>query len=473
MKKIAIIGGGLAGLVCAWKLERLKKQNGGAFETVLFESGGLPGGGTIQTEKRDGFILEKGPDSFLSEKPWALELARELGIASEIIGTREENRKVFVVKKDRLIPLPEGFYLAAPTNVGSFLKSPLFSLPAKLRMMGEVLVPKAPAALDESVASFIRRRFGREALELAGQPMIAGIHSGDPERLSLLSTLPRFKTFESQDGSVIRGLLKNLKNNRQTFKNTSGPRYSLFLSFREGMQTLTQALASELPRGVLRPRSEIIKISTDFEGSQWRITEQSGQMHVAQGVCLAMGAGKAGRVLAGSFPKLAGMLSKIHYQSVGTVNFAYRKRDVSHPLDGFGFVVPASEKKSLIACTFSSQKFPNRAPEGFALLRAFVGGAFGQSYFEMEDGSLIEAARKDLKLFLGIKNDPVFSSLSRYPDSMPQYEVGHAKLVSEIEAELALHQGLFLTGSSYHGTGIPDCVHDAATQAEKIHKLLI
>ena len=329
MKRVAIIGAGISGLACAHRLTELAAKGGAGLEISVFD-GASRGGGTIESEKRDGFLLEKGPDSFISEKPWVMDLSKRLGIDSEIIGTPGENRKTFVVKNGHLIPLPEGFYLVAPVNPVSFLKTPLFSWRGKLRMLAEIWIPKKKAGAEESIASFIRRRFGEEALRQVGQPMIAGIHSGDPENLSISEVLPRFKELEEKHGSVVRGLLRG---GEKPAKEASGPRYSLFLSYREGMETLVRALAGRLPQGALRLGTEIRKIARDRSTGSWILLGKSGETYSADAVCPALPAHRAAALLEETSPDISKRLGEIPYESVATLNFAFlRLRFCYHPV---------------------------------------------------------------------------------------------------------------------------------------------
>ncbi len=463
--RIAIIGGGISGLAVAHRLEELKKEAKSPLDYELFEADERLGG-TIETEKRDGFILEKGPDSFLSEKPWAIDLCKRIGIADELIGTNAAFRKGFILRKRALETIPEGFYLIAPTKVGSFLRSPLFSLRGKLRMMMEPFVGAQNIGQDESVGSFIRRRFGEEALKRVGQAMIAGIYTGDPEELSILATMPRFKDYEKNYGSVIRGLFAEKGKKKDLLAKASGPRYSLFVSCKEGLQTLTDRLEKKLPSQSLKIKTPVQSLAFDKKSNQWTLFGPQGSLGTFDSVCLTISAKKTQELVKplslGLFEKLA----KITYESVATLNLAYRVQDIRHALDGFGFVVPAIEERSLIACTFCSTKFAGRAPKGMVLLRAFVGGAFGRDYFRKEDRDLERSVERDLSEMLGITHRPVFSVLKRYPDAMVQYRVGHEDVLRDIDLELCKLPGLFLTGSGYRGVGIPDCILDAERQAE-------
>ena len=468
--KIAIIGGGISGLSCAHRLIELQRENQSDLEVHLFE-GSSRLGGTIETEKRDGFILEKGPDSFLSEKPWGVNLSKRLGIESEIIGTRNEFRKSFVVRKGKLHELPEGFYLIAPTRIGSFFASPLFSWLGKVRTCAEWVVPKRENSKDESISSFIKRRFGHEVLERVGQAMLAGIYSGDPDRLSLEATMPRFRELEKKYGSVIRGLFMEAEKRKEIGK-ASGPRYSLFLSFREGMEMLIVKLKETLSGDSIHLNSQIDQITYDFQNRSWRLTVKDGHIYEVNFICLALPVRQVSQLFSGFDGPLSQMLAGIPYESVATINFAFKRTDITHPLDGFGFVVPAIEKSSLIACSFNSVKFDHRAPKNFVLLRAFVGGAFGKRFFAMDDADLTKCVLQDLSSYLGIQGKPLFTTLSRYENAMVQYEVGHRELVSQIEERVKRFKGLFLTGSSYRGAGIPDCIFDAERSAEEIYQEL-
>ncbi len=467
VKRLAIIGGGISGLALTHRLFELAGKSSVPFQITLFEAANRLGG-TIETERKDGFLLEKGADSFISDKPWALDLCNKLGLEPEILGTRSENRKSFVVRNGRLLEIPPGFYLIAPTQIGAFLKSGLFSLPGKLRMMCEPFVPRCVNDQDESVGSFIRRRFGRECLDRVGQAMIAGIYTGDPDHLSILATMPRFRELEKEYGSVIRGLVANAKKGEKSFKTARGPRYSLFLSFLGGMETLIKKIEERIPKGSIRLKCGIKEITREPQTGYWRLVTAAGEMRVFDAVCSTVSSKITSRLIGQTAKALSDRLNQIAYESVATINFAFRRQDIRHPLNGFGFVVPRIENSALVACSFSSQKFEHRAPDGMALLRVFVGGAFGRSVFQKENKELENCALSELSKLLGISAKPLFASLNRYPEAMVQYQPKHLKLVSDVENSLKEHPGFFLAGSSYRGVGISDCVRDAEQQAEKI-----
>jgi len=457
---VAVIGAGIAGLAAAHRLEEL-----GA-DWTLFE-GSERLGGVISSSRRDGFLLEHGPDSFLTEKPAALELCRQLGLGDEVLGTSPEHRRSFVARGGRLVPVPDGFYLVAPVRPAAFLASPLFSWSGKLRMMAEPFVPARRAPGDESVADFVRRRFGREALDRAGQPMLAGIYSGDAEELSIAATMPRFVAWEKEYGSVLRGLRRRAA----AARSAGGPRYSLFATLRNGMGTLVDALVSRLDAARLLAGTRVTSVIRNPAGG-WTVTLSSGGSLPFDALILAVPAYAAAALVAGGLPGLAGLLGELRYESVATVNFGFRARDVAHPLDGFGFVVPRTENTPLVGCSFSSRKFAGRAPEGAVLLRAFLGGAFGRGVLDRDDQELVGTARTVLERYLGIKGKPLFEALSRYPRAMVQYRIGHGDLCRRIRAAADAAGGLRLCGGAYGGVGIPDCIADARAAAENIHSTL-
>ena len=470
MKRVAVLGAGISGLAFANRLREFSAAEKTPLEILILDKGSRPGG-SIQTMRRDGFLLESGPDSFLSEKPWAVQLADRLGLSDQIQTTSLDHRRTFVAQGGKLHSLPEGFYLIAPQDIGSFLRTGLFSVKGKLRMMAEMLIPPDKTGADESVASFIRRRFGEESLERVGQPMIAGVYSGDPERLSILSTMPRFRELEARYGSVIRGLQR--RGSPAAAQEARGPRYTLFLSFKGGMQCLTDRLTEVLGPASFRFGAETEELSTDPVTGQWKIRLKDAEPVFADAVCVATPAGEAARILRPVEARLADRLSQIRYESVATLNVAFRAEQVTHALDGFGFVVPRTEQRSLMACTFTHRKFAGRSPQGMVLLRAFVGGAVGRDIWDLNDADLERAVLADLDHYLGLRGEPVFSFLARYPQALPQYEVGHTILVRRIEREVSLLPNLVLTGSCYRGTGIPDCVRDAETQAGELWKSLM
>ncbi len=468
-KKVLILGGGISGLATAYRLSELARQGSFSIEITLLEAKPRLGG-VIETSSREGFLLEGGPDSFISEKPAALELSRCLGIAQEVIGTNEKFRRSFIYKNGKLVRVPEGFYLIAPSQAGAFLQTPLLSWATKLRMGCEFFIPKRPGGGDESVGSFVRRRFGETTLREIAQPMIGGIYTADPERLSLEATLPQFLEMERTYGSVIRGLFTRKKmGKKNASRAASGPRYSLFLSYKNGMETLTRTIVSNLPEVRFKVSSPVTRIQ---RSAGWEVMTQQGDVFKADAVCVALPAQPASRILAESASSLSRDLAAIPYESVATVNLAYRRQDIPHSLAGFGFVVPAFTQKKIVACSFSSVKFDGRAPKGMVLLRAFVGGALHREVYALEDDAMVRTVREELRHYLGVEVSPVFSSIRRYPQSMPQYQVGHLHHVASIRSQLETLPGLYLAGNAYNGIGVPDCVKSAEFAAHSIVKFL-
>ena len=454
INRIVVVGGGISGLAAAHRVIELDPS---AQVTLLEASGRL--GGTIQTTHRDDFLIERGPDSFISEKPEALELAKRLGLESQLIQTNEKYRRSFIVRNGRLRAVPEGFQLLAPSRMWPFITSDIFSVAGKMRMAADLFVPRkgTNGTQDESLASFVRRRLGQEALERMAQPMVGGIYTADPETLSLRATLPRFLDMEREHRSLILAMLRQGQAQKS---GTSGARYSLFLSFDRGMQVLVDEL-SQLKADIrLNTRVERLKFDRT-----WTITTNAGEQFEAESVCLAVPAYIAASLLSGS---VAAKLNQIKYASTATINLAYKRSAINHPLNGFGFVVPFIEKRSLIACTFSSVKFSGRAPEGHVLLRAFAGGALQPEIFALDESEMAAGVESDLRELLGITEKPLFTEVAKWERSMPQYEVGHLDRIAEIENEITKLPGLTLAGNSYRGAGIPDCIRSGQAAAESI-----
>ena len=456
MSHIIIIGGGISGLAAAHRLSEQQVR-----VTLLEASPRL--GGTIQTEHRDGFLLERGPDSFISEKPQALELAKRLGLESRLVQTNEQFRRSFIVRDGRLRAVPEGFQLLAPSRLWPFITSDIFSVAGKARMAADLLLPRKSTNGDESLASFVRRRLGTEALERMAQPMVGGIYTADPETLSLRATLPRFLEMEREHRSLILAMLRQ---GRAQKVGTSGARYSLFLTFDQGMQVLVDALAQQV-KADIRLNTRVVRLKHD--GSGWTITTSKGVIN-ADAICVALPAYLAASLLDNVNERLADKLRQIKYASTATINFAYRRAAITHPLNGFGFVVPFVEKRSLIACTFSSVKFSGRAPEGHVLLRAFAGGALQPEIFALDEGEMRVRVESDLRELLGITEVPLFVEVAKWKDSMPQYEVGHLEQVNAIEKLAGEIPGLTLAGNAYRGAGIPDCIRSGERAANTISR---
>ena len=463
--KLVVVGGGVTALAAAHRAMELARERRVDLDVRVVEARRRLGG-TIVTERADGFLVEAGPDSFLSEKPWALALCRRLGVEDRLVRTDDRFRRVFVWFRGRLHPLPDGFQLLAPTRLAPFATSSLFSWRGKARMALDLVLPRGGGALgggdDESLGAFVRRRLGAEALERVAQPLVAGIYTADPEELSVAATMPRFVEVERRHRSVILGLRRGLA--QAPLSGTSGARWSLFVTFADGMQTLVSTLADRLPDSAVVLGQRVAAL--EREGARWRVTTADGVRFDADRVILAAEAHVCARLLRYVDPALAMLLGEIEYAGAATVSLGYRRADVPHPLDGFGFVVPRSEGKALLAATFSSVKYPGRAPAGHALIRCFMGGALDAEALREDDEGLVARARRELGAALGVTAEPVLVRASRWPASMPQYRVGHLARVEAIERCAAALPSLHLTGAAYRGVGIADCVRSGEAAAE-------
>jgi oxygen-dependent protoporphyrinogen oxidase len=467
--RIIVVGGGISGLAAAYRLTELNEQHHLGLEIALLEAGERLGG-CISTERVGDFLVETGPDSLISEKPWALDLCERLGLGTRLVSTNPARRGVSVVHRGRLEPLPEGFLLMAPTRLRSFVATRLFSRRGKLRMAAELFLPRGDAHDDESLADFVRRRFGREALERVVQPLIGGIYAADPENLSLAATMPRFLEMERAGRSVTWAMWREQRRRALNRRPDSGARWSLFLSLPGGLQELVDTIAGRLPDRSVQLGAHVIGLTWSSAKKSWIAATNRGQLE-ADGVILATPAYSAAAMLSSVGPELAQELREIPYGSTATVNLAYRENEVPRAL-GFGLIAPVVESRKILACTFSSIKYPGRAPDGFVLLRAFVGGALQPHLFEQDDAAMEAGVRRELAELLGITAEPFFRRIHRHPRSMPQYHVGHLARVQRIESQVAKLPGLALAGNAYRGVGIADCVHSGETAADNLLRAL-
>jgi oxygen-dependent protoporphyrinogen oxidase len=453
--RVIVIGGGITGLATAYRLQRADPT----LQITLVEREPRLGG-TIVTHQADGFTVEGGPDSFLArQKPWGLQLVHELGLGGRLIGTNDARRAVYLLRRGRLRRMPDGLMLVVPTRFLPFALTPLVSPLGKARMALDLFIPPRHDDADESLGDFIRRRLGREALDVLAEPMMAGIHVADADRLSLQATFPRFINIEHKYGSLIRGMLAA----RRARTEDSTGETSMFVSMRGGLSELVDALAEALGGVEILTGQSVARLGRSGEGYSLHL--DGGQQRQADAVILAIPAYAAADLVAPLSAPLADGLRAIRYVSTATVSLGFRCPDVPHALDGFGFVVPASEPCDLLACTWTSTKFDHRAPEGTALLRAFVGGPRRQALVEQDDSALIELVRAELQRIMAIEAPPILARVFRWRKANPQYDVGHLERVSALEG--LCPPGLFLTGSAYRGVGIPDCVRQAGETAAR------
>jgi oxygen-dependent protoporphyrinogen oxidase len=461
MKKVVIIGGGITGLATAYYLQ---KQD--AVHVTLIESSSRLGG-KITSVREDGFLIEGGPDSFITQKAGGIALCHELGLDGDLTPSNSEHKTTYVVSGGKLHAMPEGMMLMAPTMMVPFLRSRLISWPGKMRMGMEMFLPRRANDGDESLSSFITRRLGAEALDKLAGPLIGGIYAADPEKLSLRSTFPMFLDMEKKYGSLLRGML-------QRKKATAAPApqqpkrvpLSMFMTLRGGLQQLVDTLVAKLDPASILLNRQIVAVKPDAEGYRIDFTG-GGYMH-ADEIVFATPAHVTADLLTWTDPALAAKLRAIRYVSTATVSLAYKRNDLGHNLDGFGFVVPHSEGRNITACSWSSTKFNHRAPEDGVLLRAFVGGDRAQELAEQSEEELAKMVLDELKITMGITATPVLTRVYRWCKGNPQYDVGHLQRVEEIEGMIAKHPGLHLAGAAYRGAGIPDCIQSALKVAATI-----
>lgn len=450
---VAIVGGGISGLAAARALAKR------SVPFQLFEASSRFGG-VIRTERESGFVLDGGPDALLAQKPEAIALCRELGLGERLVPTSPTDRAVSVLHRGRLHPLPEGMMLAVPTRLAPFARSSLFSWPAKLRMGLDLVIPPRLDSGDESIASFLGRRFGRECVERLGEPLLAGIHSGDPERLSMRASFPRFLDLERRHGSLIRGLWA-----AGSAAHGKPPSGSAFLSLRGGLGDLVEALVAALPADCVQRNRPVRTIDRHLDA--FVLGFHNAASVKARSVILAAPPSKAAALLAPLAPEAARTLAAIPLVSTASVFLGYRREDVAHPLAGYGFVVPKREGLRTTALTFVSSKLPERAPEGHVLLRGFLGGARDPDVLDgRDDAALAGIVRDEMAALLGLRGAPVLTRVFRWPATTPQLEVGHLERIAEVERQLASVPGLYLSGAGIRVTGIPDCIADATRAAE-------
>jgi oxygen-dependent protoporphyrinogen oxidase len=463
MKNITVIGGGIAGLSAAYRLQQLSAENGEPLDLALLESAGY-WGGKILTERAGGFVIEGGPDTFLATKPWGVALCRELGLEDRLHGTNPAQRSTYVLNRGRLQPLPDGLAMMIPSRCSPMARTPLLSPLAKARMGLDFLLPPRPLDGDESLGAFVTRRLGRSAYERLIEPLMSGIYAGDGDQLSLQATFPYLRDLELKHGGLVRGALAARRQAARNGKTTPGSR-SAFLTPTTGLAEIVEALVNQLETGGadLRLNSPVRRLSR--RGSAYRVELESGENLEAEGVILAAPAYASGKLLSGLDPALAAELQSIPYTSTATVSLAYPQEQVPRPLDGYGYVIPRREGRRALACTWTSTKFPHRAPQDYALLRVFIGRA-GES-FPWEEDQLLEIALSELHQSLSIKAEPFLWRVFRWEKAMPQYNLGHPERLVRLEAALESHPGLALAGNGYRGIGLPDCIHSGQQAAEK------
>jgi oxygen-dependent protoporphyrinogen oxidase len=465
MNRIAIIGGGISGLSAAFYLEKARAE-GTDLEYTLFEASQRLGG-CMSSDRVEGCLVEAGPDSFLTEKPWAVALCKELGIADQLIGSNDSQRKTYIVVHGRLVAMPDGLMFMVPTQLMPTALSPLFSWSTKLRMLQELLHPPRPMQDDETVAQLVERHFGAEVVDRLADPLLSGVYGGDAGKLSARAVLPRFVEMEEKYGSLSRAMLA-AHNKMLAQRKQQAPR-PLFTSLREGMQQMVDAIVARLRPESIRLRQHVQRV---YENGGWRVSIEMNGDEQFDSVIVAAPANVAGVLLDGVDQGLARNLLDITYSSSVTVTLGYYKQQLTTLPPGFGFLVPRSEGTRMLACTFVHNKFPHRAPEDKGILRCFLGGARDEAVLGLNDEEMLETVHRELRDIVRLEAQPIFARVYRWREAMAQYEPGHIARVEQIEKRVAEIPGLALAGNAYHGIGVPDCVRSGNEAANKVVQLV-
>ena len=489
-----MIGGGIAGLAAAHRLTEIAPHA----RVTLFESSDRLGG-VLQSEKRDGYLIERSADMFVTSPAWAVQLCDRLDLADELIATNDRYRRAFVVRRGKLVPVPAGFALMQPARLWPIITTPLLSWRGKLRLGLEYFMPrrriispsdaKAPlhnpelappghdvatkALADESLASFARRRLGREAFERLVQPLVGGIYAADPEKLSVAATFARFLEMEREYRSLMRAAWQERKSHPRMKSEASpdkasGVRYGMFAAPREGMASLVASLQRRLSAVDVQLNSRVEQLHPTAQG-RWHVVGAAAAPPFGEfdSVIVATPASTTANMLGPDAKLLAGDLRSIEYAGTAIVCLGYRRSQIAHPLNGFGFVVPAVEQRQILAASFASVKFFGRAPDGCVLIRVFMGGALQPQLIDRIDEDLLQLARTELAELIGASGEPELATVVRWKNAMPQYHVGHLERIAQIENRITKLPGLYLAGSAYHGVGIPHCIHSGQQAANR------
>jgi oxygen-dependent protoporphyrinogen oxidase len=475
MKRIAIIGGGVTGLSAAYGLEK-QRRKGAELNYVLFEAGSRLGG-VIATERVGDFVIEAGPDSFLTEKPWASDLCRELGLGDQLIASNDAERRTYILINGRLVPLPDGLIFMVPTDFSAAFFSSLFSWPTKLRFVREWFYRPSPDFPESTAAELVQRHYGREMVERVADPLLSGVYGGSADELSASSVLARFVEIEARQGSLGRAMVAarklqslsaeqgSAREPRAAVRTRSGQAKSLFTSLKGGLQALTDALAAQIPPSEQRLNTQVQAVNPEF--GKWLVTS-GGRTEEFDGVIIAAPAYVAAELLRSQIPQLSAELEQIRYSSSITVAIAHDDRTRASLPPGFGFLVPRTEGKRILACTFVHNKFANRASEQHASTRCFLGGSRDEEILRLPDAEITSIVRNELREILRITAEPDFVKIFRWPHAMAQYAVGHKTRIARIREIVSSAPGLALAGNAYGGIGIPDCIRSGSEAATKL-----
>jgi oxygen-dependent protoporphyrinogen oxidase len=474
LRTVAVIGGGISGLSTAYALHERAAAAGISIRCMVVDAAS-EWGGKIVTHRVGDLVTEAGPDSFLSQKQAGLELCAKLGLTDQLINTNETTKRACVFSQGRLRELPEGLVVISPNQLGPFLRSGLLSWSGLARMGLDLMMPVKRSPGDESLAGFFRRRMGRQAFERMLEPLLAGIYAGDAEQMSVQATFPRFVELEQQYGSVIRGMMTARKAGSSAPH--AGPKRTMFVSLKYGLSDLVTALVRQLTDHGVTLRGgcgvEALRVRSHQPGRwMYDVILNDGSALSVDSLVLATPAYVSAELVRPLTPIAGGLLEMIPYASTATIAMAFPRAAVSGAAEGFGFVVPRAEGRDLIAATWTSLKWPHRAPTDQLLVRCYVGGVGREAILLLDDQALVVRVRAELASMCGVTAEPGYVEVNRWMKAMPQYTLGHLDRLSQIEGALSRYGGLILTGAGYRGVGIPDCIRDGAVAAERVVRYL-
>jgi oxygen-dependent protoporphyrinogen oxidase len=471
MRRIVIIGGGVAGLGAAYKIRRAADEGHDVGFILVEKDDRL--GGKILTERRDGFIIDAGCDSFLTMKTAVHRIARIAGIEDHKMPTDDSRKRTMILKKGRLYEMPDGVMQFAPTKFWPFATTGLFSWPGKLRAGMDLFVPKKRVPEgelnDETLEHFILRRMGREILDRLAEPLVGGVHASDPAVMSLAATFPNLLQMEQDHGSMIMGFLAQRRKVEEIRKkyppDPKNPR-TVFTSFRKGFQQLTDTMADRAGREDMRTGAKVLRLERSGDG--WRVFLSDGDVLEAAAVVVATEGWAASALLSNVDEQLGADIGGIQHSSSATVSLAWDTDDLGFDLDAFGLLCPLVEGRSMMAASYSSTKWPGRAPEGSTVMRGFVGGPHNQAIMENDDDALVDIVLREFRDIFGLRRDPLFARVGRWTNGMPQYTLGHLDRVGRIERRVAAIAGIGVGGGSYRGVGVPNCIESGEAAARKV-----
>jgi len=459
--RVAVLGGGISGLSAAYRLREILPHA----DVHLYEASDQLGGVLQTTRTQDGYLFEHSADNFITNLPQAIDLCDRLGIKQQLLQTNDALRKAFVLRKGNLYPVPDGFLLMAPGKIWPVLTTPILSVAGKLRLARERFIPASDSSEDESLKSFVTRRLGTEVYERLVQPLIGGIYTADPTKLSTQATLQQFVEMERKHGSLTIGMQRRQANTKTS---DSGARYSMFMAPRNGMHQIVEAIQQSIPHERIHLNAPIKSLVQ--QGKSWAV-QCKDQQEVFDAVVVALPAPKAAEVL-DSQSQLAASLSEINYAGCNVAIIAVDESQITKPIRGFGFVVPEIETRRVLAVSFSSYKFEGRVPQGKVILRVFVGGACHPELTELTDTETERVVLSELSDLVGLKGKPEHLMITRWNGKMPQYHLGHLQLVDQIEELAKQLDGLELAGNAYRGVGVPQCIASGQNAADRVQAYL-